>query len=138
MKRWTEDLIGIANLDYIVFKNVPMRESKWGPVIEVREIILEQITLKALVLERIPLHGREVLFIRKALGLTIQEFAEKLRLTHGAIQGWEKKPEARLLPFNEIALRVFLAEEMKIDIFARFSELIGTDTMPKRIELLAS
>lgn len=137
MKRWKEDLRGIGTLDYIVFKSVPMRESKWGPVMELNESILEQAALHALVAHRVPLRGREIKFIRKAMGLTIQDFAKKLRLTHGAVQGWEKGPDQRLLPFNEIAVRVFLAEELKIEILAYFSVLIGTEQTPKRIELLA-
>jgi DNA-binding transcriptional regulator YiaG len=138
MKRWKEDLKGIGTLDYFVFKDIPMRDSKWGPVIEVREQILEELALRALVTRRIPLHGAELKFIRKALGFTIQEFAKKLRLTHGAIQGWEKGPKTRLLPVNEIAVRSLVAEELKIDILGHFSELLGTDSTPKRIELLAS
>lgn len=124
MKRWKEDIKGIGPLDYFVFKSVPMRESAWGPVIEVKEQILEHLALKAIVIHRVPIRGLEVKFIRKALGLTIQ--------------GWEKTPTARLLPTNEIAVRVLIAEEIRVEVLAYFSELIGTDSTPKKIELLAS
>lgn len=138
MKRWKEDIVGIGQLDYFVFKDVPMRDSEWGPVIEMRLQTMETLALRALVIQRIPIRGLEVKFIRKCLGLTIQEFASKLRLTHGAIQAWEKAEKARLLPMNEIALRALVAEELKIDIVGHFSELLGVASTPKRIELLAS
>lgn len=138
MKRWKEDIVGIGRLDYFVFKDVPMRESEWGPVIEMRQQIMEMLALRALVIHRIPIRGTEVRFIRGALRLTIQEFAAKLHLTHGAIQAWEKAEKARLLPMNEIALRALVAEELKINIVGHFSELLGVASTPKRIELLAS
>lgn len=137
MKRWKEDIVGIGRLDYFVFKDVPMRESEWGPVIDVRERTMELLALRALVTQRIPIRGAEVRFIRGALMLTIQEFASKLHLTHGAIQGWEKNPKNRILPVNEIALRAFAAEELGLKILGHFSELLGVDTTPKRVELLA-
>jgi len=114
MKRWKEDIKGIGDLDYFVFKSVPMRESPWGPVIEVKVQILEQLALRAIVIHRVPIRGLEVKFIRKALDLTIQAFAEKLHITHGAIQGWEKNRMARLLPINEIAVRSLIAEEARV------------------------
>ncbi len=47
MKRWKEDLKSLVGLDYILFKNVPMRPSEHGPVIE----------------HRIPIRGKEVKFL---------------------------------------------------------------------------
>ncbi len=138
MKRWKEDLVGVGGLDYITFKDVPMRESEWGPIIEIREVILERLALRALVTHRVPIRGLEVKFIRGALDLTIQEFAAKLRLTHGAIQAWEKAEKTRLLPVNEIALRSLTAEELGLKVLGHFSELLGVDSTPKRIELQAS
>jgi len=54
-KRWKGDLYGIGGLPYIHFKNVPMRESKFGPVIELNEAILEDLAARALIQHRVPI-----------------------------------------------------------------------------------
>lgn len=67
MKRWTEDIIGIGNLDYIIFKKVLMRESKWGPVIELNEKIMEELAARAIIEFRLSAGERGSLF-KKNIG----------------------------------------------------------------------
>jgi len=33
-KKWKEDLKNLIGLDYVVFKNVPMRQTSHGPIID--------------------------------------------------------------------------------------------------------
>ena len=137
MRRWKQDVQGIGGLDYIIFKNVPMRESKWGDVIELKESILEKVAAEALITHRIPLRGQEVRFLRKSLGLTYGKFAAELSISPSTVCKWEQKPDERLHIFNETALRSFFAEKLGIEISGKFSQLIAFPTRPDKLVLKA-
>ena len=136
-KRWKESLHGIGGLSYILFKNIPMRESKFGPVIEINEAILEDLAARALIEYRVPLRGLEVKFLRKVLQLSMDAFSEKLGLTAGAVFKWEQKSEEKLHPINEIAVRAFVADSLGIEISGKFSEMVSHEKTPKEIVLKA-
>ena len=138
MKRWTEDIIGIGDLDYFIFKGVPMRNSQWGPVVELSEKIMEELASRAIIEHRLPIRGKEIRFLRKSLGLTLAAFAEKLNLTPSSILKWERANEERLHPINEVAVRALVAEEMKIDVVGKYSVLRGKEMTPEKLELKAS
>lgn len=125
MKKWKEDLDGLVPLEYIHFKNVPMKESKHGPVIDLDPSILEKLAAAAILKEKIPLRGLEVHFLRKVMGLSMEKFAGKLGLSSGTIFHWEKDELERLSTVNELAVRSFVAEELGVEISGKFSELLG-------------
>jgi len=125
MKKWKEDLDGLVPLEYIHFKNVPMKESKHGPVIDLDPSILEKLAAMAILKEKIPLRGLEVHFLRKVIGLSMEKFAGRLGLSSGTIFHWEKDELERLSTVNELAVRSFAAEELGIEISGKFSDLIG-------------
>ena len=124
-KKWNEDLDGLVPLEYIHFKNVPMKASIEGPVIDLDPATLERLAAIAVLLERIPLRGKEVQFLRKVLGLSMERFAGKLRLSSGTIFHWEKAELDRLATVNELAVRSLVAEELEIEISGKFSDLLG-------------
>jgi hypothetical protein len=134
MKKWKENLEGLVSLEYIRFLNVPLVESKHGPVINLPPHYLENLAAAAVIKERIPIRGKEVKFLRKTIGLSLEKFANQLGLTSGAIFRWEQESETRLLSINEVAVRTFVAEKLGIDIPGKFSELLGT----KEHELLVN
>ncbi|NOT77589.1 MAG: hypothetical protein HOP07_01150 [Bacteriovoracaceae bacterium] len=125
MKKWKEDLDGLVPLEYIHFKNVPMKESKHGPVIDLDPALLEKLAAIAILREKIPLRGIEVHFLRKVIGLSMEKFARKLGLSSGTIFHWEKNEFVRLSIVNELAVRSFTAEALDIEISGKFSELLG-------------
>ncbi len=137
MKRWKEDIHGIANLDYFTIKNCPMRESRLGPVLEINEFLVEQIAARMIIEKAFPIRGMEVFFLRKTIGCSMAAFSAKLGLSVGAIQKWEKAEDERLLPINEVAVRTLMAEELDIDIPAKFSKLVGIAKTPKKVEISA-
>ena len=136
MKKWKEDFNDLTSLPYIHFLNVPMYESKHGPVIDVNIGVMEKLAAKAVVKQRIPLRGLEVKFLRKTLGLSLEKFANKLGLTSGTVFHWEKEQSKRLIPVNEAAVRSFVAEELNLEISGKFSDLIGDKI--KEIKIKAS
>ena len=138
MKRWVEDIKGIGDLEYIIFKKIPMRETQWGPAVELSEKIMEQMAARAIIECGLPLRGREVRFLRKCLGLSLHAFAEKLDLSSTAILKWEKLDNDRLHVINEVAVRSFVAEALNVDVSGKCSQLRGTEKTPKVLELKAS
>ena len=134
MKKWKENRDGLVSLEYIHFVNVPMKESERGPVIDLEPDVLEILAAKALVINRIPLRGRETKFLRKALGLSLEKFANKLGLTSGSVFHWEKAAEQRLTPVNEIAVRSLAAEELDIEISGKFSQLLGSQMQELKVK----
>jgi hypothetical protein len=135
--RWQQDLKGIGGLNYILFKNVPMRESPWGPVIEINETILSKLAARAIIEHRLPIRGIEVKFLRKTLDLSMDEFSEQLGLTAGAIFKWEQKSNDRLHPINEIAVRALLADRLGLEISGRFSKMIAENQTPQELVVQA-
>lgn len=126
MKRWTENINYLVPLDYIIFTNVPMRESKYGDVIDLTgEVLseLEVLAAKAVILSHVPLRGREVKFLRKVLGLSLERFASHLGLTSGTVFRWEKDEKERIALVNEIAVKLFVAEQFGVEVSNKFSEL---------------
>ena len=138
MKRWKENLHGFGGLDYIIFKNLPMRKSKWGDVIDLNPIVMERLVAEAVIIQRIPLRGREVRFLRKTLGLTLEKFANAINISDSTVFKWEAKLDERLHSLNEAAVRSFFAEQFGVKMPGKFSELIGTDDHPDKIVLKAS
>jgi len=137
MKRWKEDIHGVSGLDYFTIKNCPMRETKFGPALEINLGLIEMLAARMIIEKGFPLRGMEVLFLRKTIGCSMAAFAQKLGLSVGAIQKWEKAATTRLLPINEVAVRTLMAEELDIDIPAKFSKLVGIAKTPKKVELTA-
>jgi DNA-binding XRE family transcriptional regulator len=136
MKKWKENLDNLVALDYIRFLNVPMESSIHGPIIALPSHLLDQLAAVAVIKERIPLRGKEVKFLRKVIGLSLEKFAGKMGLSSGTVFHWEKSEENRLAPVNEAAVRSFIAEELKIEISSKFSQLIGEG--PHYLEIKAS
>jgi len=125
MKKWKENLDGLTSLEYIHFINVPMKASKHGPIIDLEPNVLETLAAKAVIENRIPLRGKEIKFLRKAIGLSLEKFAGKLGLTSGSVFHWEKEDKQRLAPVNEAAVRAFVAEVLELEISGKFSHLLG-------------
>lgn len=127
-KHWRENIRGWESLDYVYLQNVPMRASRKGPLIDTLLEPIERKIARALVESRNPLRGKEVKFLRRITGLSLHKFAQKLGLTPGAVYHWEKAPDQRLMPVNEIAVRVLCAEEFSVELPAVLSRLIGSQT----------
>ena len=136
MKKWKENCENLVALEYIHFLNVPMKDSKYGPVIDLPAGALDRLAAIAVIKERIPLRGKEVKFLRKVIGLSLEKFANKMGLSSGTVFHWEKAEKETLASVNEAAVRAFIAEELDIEISAKFSQLLGDK--PHNIEVKAS
>jgi len=125
----------ICGLEYVYLENAPMRQTRYGPVLDADVALVEQMIAKEIVLQRIPIRGAEVQFLRKALGVSMQEFGRMLGLSAPAILKWERARERRLQPTNEVAVRALMAEQLHVAMEGKFTILKGNDDPPERISI---
>jgi DNA-binding transcriptional regulator YiaG len=132
----TRTLYGIGGLDYVEVRSVPVRSSadkELGDVIVADMGDLERRVSSEIIRQRLPLRGKEVLFLRKALGMSMEKFANHLGLTAASILKWERTSGKRLGLINEFAVRGFIAERLKLDTPVRFSDLSDTTETPAKL-----
>lgn len=134
-RRWREDCEGLLGLRGVQFKRIPMRRSKQGPVVDLKPLVLERLAARAVLTSQGPIRGAEVRVLRIALDLSFEKFARMLGLTSGAVFRWERAQDDRLSPVNEVAIRLACAEEFGIDLPARFSQLIGHDSVTVTVQV---
>jgi DNA-binding transcriptional regulator YiaG len=126
----------LCGLDYVYLENVPVAMTASGssyvdlPMGEIDGAIARKI-----VAERVPLRGAEVAFLRKALGMTLNQWGERLGLTAAAILKWERARDKRLSKINEAAVRSLCADLLDIPMDGRWSVLIANDRAPERLSL---
>ncbi|MBI1821851.1 MAG: hypothetical protein HY036_09685 [Nitrospirae bacterium] len=134
----TTTIKGVGGLNYIEIRNVPIRVSKDKEIDQIVMVNLgdlEKLVAIEIIKQKIPLHGQEVMFLRKVLGLSMEKFAGCLGLTSGSILKWERAKEKWLTPINEVAVRTLVAEKLKVDIPGKFSSLVGTENIPEKLSI---
>ena len=125
---------GVGKLNYPEVHGVPMVDSKHGESIHSQVLgEVEQRVAREIIAGKLPIRGVEVEFLRKALGLSRLEFAKGLSLSDVAVLKWERSATKRLVPINEIAVRAYFAQRLKIKIPGTFDALIGSGVTPKRL-----
>lgn len=134
----TTTLKGISGLYYVEIFHVPVRVSKdktIGEVITANLGDLEKLVARELILQAVPLQGREVQFLRKALGMSMEKFAVHLGLTAASILKWERATDKRLALVNEFAVRGFVAERLKLGSHVKFSDLSDNSETPRKLAI---
>jgi DNA-binding transcriptional regulator YiaG len=130
----TMDLKKYGGLDYVKVLHLPLRVSKSvGDIVDIRLRDLELEIANELLRQHVPLRGREVEFLRKVLGLSMERFAAKLGLTSGTILRWERGKDTRLAFVNEYAVRGFVADALGGKVTIKFSDLSDSSKTPERL-----
>jgi DNA-binding transcriptional regulator YiaG len=119
---------------YLVAVRVPVRKTKSGDVIDLDPSVLEKAAAAAIISHIVPLHGKEVRFLRKVAGLSCEKFSREFGLSASTVLRWEQSQDDRLTLPNEVAVRMFFAERFKLTLPSAFSELIGKGQV-EQIEL---
>jgi len=112
-----------AGLEYVTV----MTKGKSIPVSALLK--LEKEIAKKIIKYR-PLRGKEILFLRKQLELSCSKLSLVLDGSFDAstISRWEKEPNKRLSPKNEMFLRVFFAEQFNVELKAKCKYLLPEET----------
>ena len=130
-------LKGFMNLNYVEIKHVPYVESKRfgkGTSAEVQKNV-ERLVVQAILTQRRPILGNDVLFLRSVLGISQKELGFYLGYSDVAILKWERNKAKRLDLVNEIAVRVLMAQLFKITLSSKFDDLLGDSKAPKKLVL---
>lgn len=114
-------------LEYITVLDVPTKMIGTHEVLAIDHGDLEKIVAKEILKLGVRFRGREVKFLRKALGLSLEKMAAKIHLTSGAIQRWEKKETEAISPTNEIVLRAFFNDQFEVPLPVHFDEFLGVE-----------
>jgi DNA-binding transcriptional regulator YiaG len=125
----------LCGLNY-VYLVVPTSKTKSGEeFIDLPMGQIDRAIASKIIEARVPIRGAEVVFLRKALGMTLSAWAKELGLTAAGIMKWEKAHKKRLSRVNEAAVRAFCAEQLAIKLGGKWSELVAHDVTPKKLSL---
>jgi DNA-binding transcriptional regulator YiaG len=123
----------LCGLSY-VYVDVPIGVDPAGnDYIDVPVEVLEKSIASALIEARVPLRGREIKFLRKALAMNRNDWAKLLDVTASAILTWEKDQDKRLSRINEMAIRSLCSEQLGLHLKGDLSNLIGNDLPPEKL-----
>lgn len=136
-RHWVEDLDGWEGFAYLRLLGVPMKRSKEDGAVDFDPTKLERLVAKRILESRVPIRGKELKLLRKVVRLSLNRFAYRLGLSYGAIYKWEKAAKQRLTPINEVAVRLLCAEDLNIQLSARFSDLVG-DARHDKVEVVVT
>lgn len=126
----------LCGLDYIFLQDAPVVTLPGGtPYLDIPMAEIEKAIARTLIEERVPLHGAEVRFLRRALHKTLQQWADRLGVTAAAVLKWERGLEKRLTRINEAAVRSLCAEELQMPLGGHWSVLIARDETPEKLLL---
>ena len=134
-KEVVKTIKGVGNLDYPEVHGVPMLiDEEHGEGIHAKVLgEVEHQVAAEIISRKLPIRGAEVLFLRKSLGLSRLEFAKGLSLSDVAVLKWERTASKRLVPINEVAVRAYFAQRLKIKLEGTFDALVGDEATPKKL-----
>ena len=128
---------GLCGLEYVFLVNVPVVKDGGEEFIDLPPEEIDRMIAVQIIRQRVPLRGKEVLFLRKALKMNRNRWAEKLGVTASGIFRWEEAGEKRMSRINEAAIRMLCAEELGIRLEPRWSRLTADGAVPERLEVAA-
>jgi len=127
----------LCGLEYVYLVGAPIAKDGSDEYIDLSPAQIDNMIAVEIIRQKVPLRGKEVLFLRKALKMNRNRWAEKLGMTASGILRWEQGGEKRLSKINEAAIRMLCAEELQIPLEARWSELATDEESPDRLEVAA-
>ena len=107
-------------------------------IITVKMGVVEKLVTKTIIEQKIPIRGKEVKFMRKALGLSLDKFSRDFEITSTTVMKWEKNEDKRLSLVNELAIRMFIKEALDLDIDITFYDLDARSKVPSQPLKLAA
>jgi DNA-binding transcriptional regulator YiaG len=127
----------LCGLEYVFLMNVPIGKDGDEEFIDLPPEEIDSMIATEIIRQKVPLRGKEVLFLRKALKMNRNRWAEKLGVTASGILRWEEVGEKRMSKINEAAIRMLCAEELGIKLATKWSMLATTEELPERLEVAA-
>lgn len=126
-----------AGLTYLTITNVPIKDTEFGEIIDLKPMLLEKLVAVALIENKVPIRGAEFRVMKSALGLSNEAIADKLGISRNTVLKWGKEVDNRLPAPYEMLLRVLTAELLKIRLNATIEDL-RAENRAKKISLEAA
>jgi len=120
-------LENFQGLEYVTVLDVPTIKKGKHEILAIDHADIEKAVAQEILKLGIRFRGKEVKFLRKVLGLSLEKMAAKIHFTSGAIQRWEKKESEAISPVNEIVLRVFFSDEFQVPLPPHFNGFVGVE-----------
>jgi DNA-binding transcriptional regulator YiaG len=127
----------LCGLEYVYLVNAPIGVDEGEEYIDLPPEQIDKMIATEIIRQGIPLRGREVLFLRKALKMNCNQWAEKLDVTASGILRWEQGGDKRLSKINEVAIRMLCAEELGVELEGKWSAVVAGSHVPERLEVAA-
>jgi len=126
----------VPNIDYIVISGVPVRQSKFGDILDYPPQKLECLVATAIIENNYAITGVEIKFFRSLLGLSLADFGKFFELSDVAILKWERK-RTPLDLIKQIVLHNFMGEKLGIKprVYSLQAEIRQTPSRRKVIHL---
>jgi DNA-binding transcriptional regulator YiaG len=125
-KKYNIDLKNFCGLDYLTLLGCPVYDHpEYGQIIDLEPIEMEQLAAKTIIIEMLPIRGKEVKLMRSSLGLSLEKFAREFKISSSTVLKWERAVDERLSLANEIIVRLFVAEKLKCILSSDYSKLIN-------------
>lgn len=127
----------LCGLEYVYLINAPIGVDDGEEYIDLPPEQIDRMIATEIVRQGVPLRGREVLFLRKALKMNRNQWSKQLGVTASGILRWERSDDKRLSRINAAAIRMLCAEELGIELGGSWSQVIAGDEAPERLEVAA-
>lgn len=127
----------LCGLEYVYIVNAPIGIDDGEEYIDIPPEQIDRMIAVELVRQGVPLRGREVIYLRKALKMNRNQWAEKLGVTASGILRWEQGGDKRLSKINEVAIRMLCAEELGVELEGKWSSVVAGSELPERLEVAA-
>lgn len=128
-----------GGLKWLTVTGIPFTKTKFGKGIEAEDLKkIEAMVCAYIVVKRVPICGAEVEFLRKSLGFSLGRMGAEIGFSPTSILKWERMKEKRLEKVNEVGVRAWAADKLKLEISGRFSKLIGIGEEQEAVTLNAA
>ena len=119
----TIDMKNFGGLTYITVVNIPVKESEFGDIIDMKPHELESLVAQAIIMNNIPICGAEFRIIKSAIGLSNEAIGELIGVSRNTVLKWGKNIEDRIPLSSEMLLRLLASEKLDITIDIRIEKL---------------
>jgi DNA-binding transcriptional regulator YiaG len=119
----TINMKNFGGLTYITIVNIPVKESEFGDVIDMKPRELESLAAQAIIEHNIPIRGAEFRIIKSAIDLSNEAIGELIGVSRNTVLKWGKNTEDQIPLSSEMLLRLLTAEKLGIKIDLRIEKL---------------
>ena len=127
----------LCGLEYVYIINAPIGTEDGEEYIDLPPEQIDRLIATEIIRQGIPLRGREVLYLRKALKMNRNQWSDKLGVTASGILRWEQSGDKRLSKINAVAIRMLCAEELGVALEGKWSSVVAGQEITERLEVAA-